>query len=339
MFWVFFFLLMSAAQSASSLSASPVTFTGKENLPQALAALAASGNPVLLAPEVPRDQTPAPLPAATLPFWQAVDTLCRTAKLTPRWRDNQLLLVPDLESHPLYAYDGPFRVALKQCSVAIHPEDPAADRLTVQVELASEPKLHPLLFALSPSKISWEPAFGQPAATSNALLEYRFDAGPACRIDLRLPRPPRALEKLTSLTLQGTLWVSTKTLEFPLALRPGAAAKQDATLCRITAIDVDQAGRTWELAAKILYPEASLEWESNQAGLLGHLGMVLINDQKQKIPAVGRQVRTDSGRELEVRWIFRNVPGNPASWRAVVQAPSAPLAYPLRLTLRDLPLP
>lgn len=325
----------------AKVDATVVNLTGVDSLQEALKRLNATGNEVIDGRAETNQANPKlTFNAAKQTFWQAIDALCQQAHLKAQWRGEQLVLLPHATGVLPVAHAGPFRIALKQCSLTNQFDQLESNRLTLQLELSSEPKLHPLLFKLAPTSIRTEPNLQgneQPGQTPD--ITYRFEDGKFKLFDLYFPKPPRSVTKLTGLSLEGTAWVSTSRLEFESDLLVGAKKEQQGTTCQIIGIDVDDAGKTWEVAVKLTYPQSSLDWESNQAGLLGKTTMILVNEKKQRIPSIGQEVRSDQGRQLEIRWLFRNVPGQAGSWHALIQTPSAPQAYPLTVKLQNIELP
>jgi hypothetical protein len=332
-------LIFFCQANSAKLEASTVAFGGNETLNDVLKLLNATGNSVV---DGRNEQTPNPRLSLNgkQTFWQALDALCQKANCAAQWRGEQLMLLPSSVGRVPVAYDGPLRVAVKQCRVTNQFDHPEASRLTLQLELSSEPKLHPLLFKISPGHIRAKPNLAPSEQNDQqAVVTYRFEDGKYKLFDVNLPKPPRSQTKLTSLSLDGTVWVSISRLDFESELLVGAKKEQQGTTCQIIGVDVDDVSKTWEVAVKLNYPEASLDWESNQAGLLGKTIMVLVNEKKQRIPSIGQEVRSDQGRQLEIRWLFRNVPGQVGAWRVLVQTPSPPMAFPFRIMLKDIELP
>ncbi len=322
------------------VAAATITFTGMETLADAIKLLQSTGNSVVDG-RAERGQEPTNpllnLKPGRRTFWEAVEEINKQGQLSIEWRNQQLHFITRESPMLPTAKEGPFCVALRRSSVISYFDHPVNDRLVFQVEMMCEPRLHPLLFRLPSTGVSWEPTL--PSIARPGSWSYRFDGEKQTLLELKMPRPDRSLAKLAKLAMAGTVWVSTDRLQFQLPLKVGAAAEQKQTKCTIIRVEENGASKTWEVVVKIAYPEASLDWESNQSGLLGQMTMALTNDARQRIPAVGNEVRTDQGRTIEARWQLRNVPGQPLDWRAMIQAPSVPVACPLNVTFRDIPLP
>jgi hypothetical protein len=339
MFYAVLSLIFLCQANNSKLEPSTVTFTGMEAFPDALKLINATGNAVVDSRNEQASNAKLSLNGKQT-FWHALDTLCRQANCSAQWRGEQLQLLANSSAAVPVAYDGPFRITVNQCRVTNQFAHPEASRLTLQLELSSEPKLHPLLFKIAPAHIRAEPssAFNE-QNDQQATVTYRFEEGKYKLFDVNLSKPPRSQTKLTSLSLDGMVWVSTTRIDFESELLVGAKKEQQGTACQIIGVDVDDVSKTWEVAVKLTYPETSLDWESNQAGLLGKTMMVLVNEKKQRIASIGQEVRSDQGHQFEIRWLFRNIPGQVGAWHALIQTPNAPVPYPLKVKLQNIELP
>jgi hypothetical protein len=329
--------LMGVSQEKPA--ASRVTFYGKETLREAVAALSKTGN-LIADPGI--DRPAFQLTPGMRDFWPAVDELCRLARLQAVVKNGRVELTSaDGQPGPRFVvYDGPFRAVISRRTVTAH-DDPGMglDRLTFQVELTCEPRMHPLVLQVPGNGLSWSWAGTSGTSTARAgRVSYGFDGQLVRSFEVRLPRPERNVKQVDQLTIQGQAWVSARRLEFELPLQGDKAITKDATTLHVHRVDVDAGSRTWEVAASLSYPEGSMEWESHQAGLIGNLKMTL-HHKDQVMTSVGWDVSTDKARRLEIVWLFRNVPGQPEAWTAKVLAPSAPVNIPLKLEFKNVELP
>lgn len=318
--------------------ASMVEWTGKESWAQALKVLNQTGNVVMDSRAVRGQSTTVPtlkLKPGKQSFWAALDEICSQAQLQMIQSEGKIELVAsDGPRTQWIAYDGPWRARIVRRSLIAY-DDPALDRLLCQVELSLEPKLQPLLFTLNSTTSTWP---GTTTTTPSSRGTQSFDGEPSKLLEVRLPLPPRTVDSLSSLTLEGTAWLAPGRLTFTslIMIQPGQT--KDRTTFSIKEMDVNLASNTWTLATELQYPEGSLDWESHQSRLLSSMKLILTNGKEQQTD-IGHDIRTDTGRRVSARWIFRIPPGNSATWKAVLTAPAAPQQMPVKLVFEKVTLP
>lgn len=333
-------LLVALMQPAGSAlpRASMVEWTGNESWAAALKVLNQTGNVVVDARAARNQSITVPslkLKPGKQSFWAALDELCQQAQVQMINSPGRIELVANEGPRTHWiAYDGPWRARIVRRSLIAY-DDPALDRLLCQVELALEPKLQPLLFTLNSTTVQWP-------GTTNTFPGSRgtqsFDGEPTRTFEVRLPLPPRSVATLNSLTLEGTAWLAPGRLSFsvPLLIQPGQT--KEGTTFTIQRFDVNQASKTLELMTELQYPEGSLEWESHQSRLLSSMKLILTNG-KEQLSDIGHDIRTDAGRKVSARWLFRSPPGNSNDWKAILTAPAAPQQMPVKLVFEKVTLP
>lgn len=321
------FLLMMQPATPVVPPASQVEWTGQETLADALKTLSATGNSVIDGRAA--HQQPVTAPALKLtpgkkPFWVALDELCAQANLQAiQVRDHIELSSFDGKRAAWIAYDGPWRAKIIRRSI-IGFENPILDRLVFQVELSLEPRYQPLLFTMR--------SVGQQRST------YSFENEVMKMFELRLPVPPRSQSHLENLVVEGEAWLAPSRLTMTLPLAKPDSITRDGTKYTLKEIDINTASKTWELTTELEYPRGSLEWESNQRGLLNSMKLVL-NRGNEEVFDVGREIQTDAGRRVSATWFFRNVPGKPGDWKATLHAPAAPILMPVKFSFSKVELP
>jgi hypothetical protein len=153
------FLLFTQSPSTESRDVSPrstVTVNGTESVAELFNKLNQTGNVVTdQRDEYQRQQTVATkLPAGTYTFWQTLDLLSAAAELEfTTSNDGVKLRTRTGAVKPIVAYDGPWRARLVRRSVLAY-ENPALDRLLVQIELTLEPRMVPVLATLDAKSMS-----------------------------------------------------------------------------------------------------------------------------------------------------------------------------------------
>lgn len=318
--------------------ASMVEWTGAESWAEALKVLNQTGNVVIDARANRGQSITVPtlkMKPGKQPFWAALDDLCAQAQLQIIQSDGCIELVSsDGPRTQWIAYDGPWRARIVRRSL-IAFDDPTLDRLLCQVEVSLEPRLQPLLFTLNTTITQW-PGTSNTQPGSRGMLS--FDGEPTKTVEVRLPLPPRSVNALNSLAIEGSAWLAPGRLTFttPLIVQPGQTKSE--TTFTLKQIDVNQASKTWEISTELQYPPGSLEWESNQSRLLNSMKLILTNG-KEQLADIGHDIRTDTGRKVSTRWLFRAIPGSSTDWKATFSAPASPQQMPVKLVFEKVTLP
>ncbi len=338
-------LLMSMQSGSTAAPAvsfidttSVIDWNGGETWTQVLKGLNQTGNVVVDGRAARGQPTTVPtlqIKAGRQTFWKAIDEVCTQAKLHWVNQNGLLELVANEESGTRYiAYDGAWRARLVRRSLIAY-EDPSLNRLLCHIELTVEPRLQPLLCSFNPS-VKMMPGKSMSSYGSSGTIS--FDGEASKLLEVRLPMPPRSLAELDNIRVDGTAWLSPGRLKFNLPLAVNPNQTQKGVAFAITSLDVNQASKTWTIDTELEYPSSSLEFESNQARLLSSMKLVLSNG-KEQLADMGRDIRTDSGRTVKVRWLFRNVPAPNTQWKAVLTAPATPQKVPVVLIFEKVALP
>ncbi len=328
---LFFLLLQSPSKEPRDVSPrSTVTVTGQETFAELLTKLNQTGNVVTdQRDEYQRQQTVAvKLAAGTYTFWQTLDLLSTAAELEFTTSiEGVKLRTRTGVTKPIVAYDGPWRARLVRRSVLAY-ENPALDRLLIQVELMLEPRMVPVSATLNANA----PPHPRPLSLQGRGEKYQFDGEPTKLIEVRLPRPPRQQTTIDKLELNGDAWLSTGRLKMSIPMRVQANAELEGTRFSITQI-FNNPNTT--ISTELLYPEGSFDWESHQSAMLGSMKLVLRQGNTEQSYR-SRQINTDAGRRTTARWQFPKIDGE---WQAHLTAPTAPVKLPMKLVFEKVELP
>ncbi|MBL8823088.1 MAG: hypothetical protein JNJ77_10910 [Planctomycetia bacterium] len=320
-------LLLQPASLATP-QASVVILQGGESPAQVLQLLNQTGNRVTTRNNLPVQwpDKQFQLTAGKKTFWELLDLLTLQCQLSVQLKAEEIELSSiDSTTATYIAYSGPWRARLLRRSIVAY-EDASLDRLILQVELALEPRLVPLLIAL------------QPAGQSSPATSYSFEGEPIKVLEFRLPRPPRTQTHLEEVQLAGIAWLAPGRITMTMPCQPNTQEKKSGITAILRRVDKNSASQTWELSTEVQYPPGTREWESHQSRLFNSLKLQLRSDSNIITP-VGREIRTDSGSTVNANWLLRNVPNSPSPWKVELTIPTTPQEMPVQFTFRKVALP
>lgn len=299
---------------------------------------------VTAAPEVASQPVEQPRLQA-VPFWSALDRLAADTgtRLALADRGRQIRLVKHTGPPIPAAVAGPFRVAVRQ--VESRRDFETGGHVTlVTLDVHWEPRFPVIRLDGEPSQITVHDDRGSAitASTSSAKVAPQ---GCLHTATVRLTGVPRAATRLTQLNGAFTVTAAPGVLPFTFADlgKPGPGTlpqKMDAAGVASRLVRFEQLGDRWEAEVTATYPPGHPEFESfeswtanNRARLVGPSGTKVLNPIDYAINEVGR---TATG---IYRFRVEDVSGGPAGWKLVYETPSALREYPIRFTLRAIPLP
>lgn len=320
-------LLLQPPQPATP-QASVVNLQGSESPAQVLELLNQTGNRVTARSNLPAQwpDKQFQLPAGKKTFWELLDLLALQCQLSLQVKAEEMELSSLDSAQTTYiAYHGPWRARLLRRTIVAY-EDASLDRLILQVELALEPRLVPLLIAL------------QPGGQSGSPTSYSFEGEPVKVLEFRLPRPPRTQTHLDEVQLAGIAWLAPGRVTMTIPCQSHAQEKKEGITAILRRVDKNSASQTWELATEIHYPPGTREWESHQSRLFNSLKLQLRSNSSIITP-VGREIRTDSGSTVSANWLLRNIPNSAQSWKVELTIPATPQEMPVLFTFRKIALP
>jgi hypothetical protein len=352
--------LSVAADDSKSLPISSVTVKDRLTLKDALAAVQKqTGNSVIDL----RDALgqPAPNPELTLElngmgFWPALDRIAQQARVQvypyvdPKTNKPAVGIVgPDAATGALpplqAAYSGPFRFVLKRVTAQ-------RERLSITLELACEPRFEPLLLRVGKESVKLRDTGGAWKSVEQAGVgAIKLLRESPVELTLHLPppaasrerqRPESGTKQLPELRCEFIALVHPERLDFAFVkLAAGEKVVNKNVSTTLSRIDVDrQSGRTY-LSFAVQYPKGSLDLESHQTWAAeGHEVLLKNSAGKRELKPVGNPlISVEEGGPMRITYTLPEALADLSGWSLVYRTPATPVAVPLQVSFKDVPLP
>jgi hypothetical protein len=285
-------------------------------------------------------------------FWQALDAITREADLQIYlYRDSGIALVDGPHVAVPVSYNGIFRVALKRL-VAVRELETNAHFYVARMEVAWEPRFRPFLIDTRPQALVVKDDRDRELPVpeeggGKAPVESPF----ATNLDLRLPAPPRSVNRLN--VLKGNLAVvgPSKMLEFTFdtldVLEKDAKAReqtQESVTVRITRPNLTKGARLLKLEVTLEYPPDGPDFESFQSWLVNndiYLLKPATNDRFPNNAGYASDAVSKNRASLQYNFVEeKKLPfGNPGDWKVVYRTPGSIAEVPVPFEFKDVPLP
>jgi len=290
------------------------------------------------------------------PFFEALDQITRLAGISttfstgdgtigivggetpqapaakPRAAGGSLLLVQ---------YNGPFRIEIKQLSLA---RDFRAGGATanIQIEAAWEPRLRPMLLKLKYDELKIvddQKKEVPPQAEMEADEVVVRPDNPFAEINLNLVAPAREAKKLASLLVHGevTIPAGIKIFKFPSLAQKDVTVKQGDVSVTLQETEVDE--QVWKVNITLVYPGEGPAFESYRQGLFNNRIWLQRADGSRFEHNGGFNNTSSDGGKLGFEYLFVDAPGKPADYQLIYETPSKVITIPLEFEFKDIPLP
>lgn len=296
--------------------------------------------------EEPRD-IPLAVRFDKTPFWQALDQVLDQARLTIyRFAGEDGLAVvgrspSQLPRYGRAAYVGAFRVEGTDFTAHRDLRDPMSHTLQLNVEVAWEPRLRPIVIVQAADAVSAVDEQGRTVALAgeNEALEINVTPGASSvELPISLALPPRSVGKLARLTGRLAVLLPGRVEEFRFAelakarnvqVRKGAAT--------VTLDHVWKNNEVWEVRMRVAFDKADGALESHRTWVFNNEAW-LENAQREKVLPAGLETTRQTENEVGVAYLF-SVPAGLAGQTFVYRTPAAVVSQPVVYELKDLELP
>lgn len=290
-------------------------------------------------------------------FFEALDVVSRAAGLVPNMYtgDGTIGLMSatdpymqpegdperaELRAERRIVYAGPFRVDLQQIAARRDFTTGTAEA-SARFELAWEPRLRPMLLALSAQGVEIVDDRGEPVQptvmmeSGNVVLRPE---NPVAEVNLSMAAPDRAARALKQLTVkaQVTLPGGTRSFRFDDLTKPGKQSVGDVAL-QLVSLQVDDF--VWKVRVVLEYPGDGPAFESYQQGLFNNTLWLQKADGTRFEHNGGFSNLGSGGGRIGFEYIFVDAPGEPSDWSLIYETPSKVETIPLEFTFEDVPLP
>ena len=280
-------------------------------------------------------------------FWPAIDELLDQAKLaTYSFSGEDSLAIVNQEAGSVSrtgqaCYAGPFRVEAVNIVAQRNLRNPGQQSSRLELEVAWEPRLRPIVLTQSVQDVKLTGDDGQPiAATSRqAVLDVEVQPGNhATELVIPFELPQRSVQRIDSLQGEISALVPGRVVDFKFKdLDKGSQEEQQGGV----KVHVDRVHKNhglWEVHMR-------LEVLSEEAGLESHRGWVfqnityLIDKAGNEIDHAGMETTIQTEQEVGLAYFFEIPDGDISSCTWVYRTPAAIVRVPVKYVLRDLPLP
>ncbi len=334
---------------AIDIKASRVTIAGKGiRLSEAIQQLQKqTNNPIsdLRDPEGTGTTNPAlDLDLRDATFFDALDAITKKAGLTTNLStgDGTIGLMEGMmKTSPPRASTGPFVVTLKQIGL-LRDYLSGQSTATVQLDVAWEPRLRPMLLALKAEELEIVDDQGKPVPPQidkeSTEVVLRPES-PTAEINLNLAAPDRAAKALRSLKLKAEVTVPAgmKTFRFPSLAEESVTQSQGDVKVVLNGTEVEE--NAWKVNVELIYAGEGPVFESYRQGLFNNR-LWLQKADGSKFEHNGGFSNTNANEgKMGFEYVFVDAPGKPADYQLVYETPSKVITIPVEAEFKDVILP
>lgn len=278
------------------------------------------------------------------PFFEALDEISRKAEVSPNYYtgDGTIGLMPGKPpTGGLVQYVGPFRIALKQLG-SVRDFLAGTNTANAQFEVAWEPRLRPMLLALSAEELKIvddQDREVEPQVKDESTdIPLRPD-NPAAELNINLAAPDRTAKNLKSVKVKAeiTIPAGLKTFRFPSLAAEDVTRKEGDIAVTLGGTEVDN--QAWKVNVTVSYPGQGPAFESYRQGLFNNRIWLQKADGSRFEHNGGFSNTGAEGGKLGFEYIFVDAPGKPGDYQFVYETPSKVVTLPLEFEFKDVPLP
>jgi hypothetical protein len=288
------------------------------------------------------------------PFWEAVDALLDSTKMTVHDYSGHdgLAIVnrgeDELPRRGRAAYVGPLRLEVERIVAERTPGLKTDHSLKLILAIAWEPRLTPLAITQRTAQLQAidDQGHALPFADPQATLEapVGVGGGPGAELVLQLNPPPRSVNAIASLkgTLNLALPGNMETFEFDqltaavqLDFKPIEQKKE------VVTVRLDQIRKNndvWEVLTHVSLDNAAQTIPFQQAGMTPNDAYIL-GPNHHRLDNAGYHFTRKTGNELGIVYQFDQLPENLTGYTFVYKGLSSVHLLPVDYELKNIPLP
>jgi hypothetical protein len=281
------------------------------------------------------------------PFWSAMDQILDQGQLGiyAYSGDDAIALVSrspqEAERRGRASYSGPFRIELLEVQAQRSLRRLAGDALKLQLQIAWEPRLRPIVLSQSMTDVEATTDAGQRLAVKQpqAVLDVEVPGGTqAAEIVLPFELPPRKTERLA--VLRGTLQalVPGRQVQFRFEELAQAAGKsQRHGGVQVMVDDIRRNNEIWEIHMRFSLDEPSGALQSHRGWIFQNRSY-LIGKDGEPIDNIGFETTRQTPREIGIAYLF-DLPDGIEGLAWVYATPAAIVELPVEYELTNVALP
>lgn len=279
------------------------------------------------------------------PFFEALDTICKLAELTPNFYTGDTsigLMAGKPAAKALVEYAGPFRIAFRQVTSARDLQT-GESSANMQFEVAWEPRLRPMLLALKADELEIVDDQGkkvEPQVMEESTSVVLRPENPAAEVNINLNAPERAAKQLKTVKIKADVSVPAGLKLFRFAsidVKKEVVEKQGDVAVTLEGTEVDE--QVWKVNVAVAYPGGGEAFESYRQGLFNNRLWLQKPDGSRFDHNGGFSNTSSDEGKLGFEYLFVDAPGKPGDFGLVYETPSKVQTIPLEFTFKDVPLP
>jgi len=278
------------------------------------------------------------------PFFEALGIIARKGGVSLNYAtgDGSIGLMEGAATGtPVREMSGPFMITLTRIGL-FREVTTGVSSANVQLEVAWEPRLRPMLLALKADKLEVIDDRGKPVPPQidkEATEVVLRPENPSAEINLSLAAPDRAARKLASLKLTAdvTIPAGIKTFRFPNLTEEGAIRTIGEVRVSLKGTEVEE--NVWKVNVELAYPGGGPVFQSYQQGLFNNRIWLQKADGSKFEQNGGFSTATSGEGVLGFEYEFVDAPGKPGDYQLVYETPSKIITIPVQVTFKDVILP
>jgi len=352
----------------TSPEASKVTIQGSSiRLTDALKSLQQqSGNTIVDLREQNGQETGNPtlkLDLKNAPFFVALDDIAKKAGLALNFytAENAIGLLNSAETQNAPAgqagagasqpggkfvnYQDAYRISLNRIGIARDFNSTGPHTANVQMELAWEPRLRPIMIKLRADQIEATDDKGRKiaASTSAESMELAIrPENPIVDLNLSLAAPPRDAGKIARMQVVAdlTLPLAKTTLAISKITDQGKETSSADASLRIMGFEAEPPVWKVTVELKLPTPKGSEKLDSyRQANLTPQVALVKADSARVPLNGGFSTTQGSAPNRVIYEFLFVDIPGKPDDHGLVVEFPGELKTIPIKWTFQDIPLP
>ncbi len=281
-----------------------------------------------------------------VPFWSAIDQVLDQTKLSPfpfAGEDALALVARDPNERDRFgnaSYSGPFRFEVVGVTSARGLRNPANRSLTLELEIAWEPRLRPIAITQSLDHLDARDTegkllpVGQPGRVFNIAVQ---EGSCASTIYAPLELPARSMDQIA--TLHGSIQalVPGKRAEFRFDdLGSKKPILQTVGGVRVTLDRVTKNNAIWEVHMRLAFEEANDSLASHRGWVFGNV-TYLVGDDGEPIDHAGFETTKQTQNEVGIAYFFDVEQLDGLSW--IYKSPVSIVERSYQYEMKNIELP
>lgn len=243
-------------------------------------------------------------------------------------------------------YQDAFRVALTRVATARNFNAAGQHTANLQMELAWEPRLRPIMLKLRSDKVKAIDDKGRElaAATTGESMELAIrPENPIVDLNLNLAAPPRDASKIAKLELTTDLTIPLAKRSLTIAKINNQGKENESGEASIRLMGFEAEPPVWKVTVELKLPGGDKGGEKLESYRQANLTpqVFLIKPDAARLPLNGGFSTTQGSTPNRVIYelLFVDIPGKPEDHGLLIEIPGELKTIPVKWTFQDIPLP